>query len=42
MYQFLLCFLILSLLFPLFPASSLTFYFSDFFFWEGATFHAES
>ena len=31
MYHFLLCFLFLSLLFPLFPASSLTFYFSDFF-----------
>ena len=31
MYRFLLCFLLLSLLFPLFPASPLTFYFSDFF-----------
>lgn len=30
MYHFLLCFLFLSLLFPLFPASPLT-YFSDFF-----------
>ena len=30
MYHFLLCFLFLSLLFPLFPASPITFYFSDF------------